>query len=188
MTPKLRWLLLTILVVVPLDQMAKGWIGTNLPFGDRRAVIEGFFYLSHVRNSGIAFGMLDDIPDPWRTLGFVVVAVVAAGVILSFFGRLAPRDRFGALALGLVFGGAAGNFLDRVRTGEVVDFLHFRLWAGYSWPDFNMADVCIVTGVAMLVFQLLVAEGEPVASARTAATNDDSSEPAADDVIEREPG
>lgn len=161
MTPKLRWFLLTVAVVFPLDRLSKWWIDATLPFGGRRGVIEGFFYLTHSRNPGIAFGLLDDVPDTARWIGFVVVALVAAAVILSFLVRLAPGDRLGALALGLVFGGAAGNFADRVRLGEVIDFLHFRLWAGYSWPDFNVADVCIVTGVALLVFQLLVAEGEP---------------------------
>jgi signal peptidase II len=159
MTPKLRWFLITALVAIPLDRLSKHWIDATVPLGDRRAVIEGFFYLTHVRNPGIAFGMLDDVPDPWRTLGFVAVSIVAAVVIASFLARLAPGERFGSLALGLVFGGAVGNFVDRMWLGGVIDFLHFRLWAGYSWPDFNFADTCIVLGVAMLVFELLVAEG-----------------------------
>jgi signal peptidase II len=169
MTPKLRWFLITVAVSVPLDRLTKWWIDSSLPFGDRRPVIEGFFYLTHARNPGIAFGMLDQVPDPWRTLGFALVSLVAAAVIVSFLFRLAPGDRFGALALGLVFGGAVGNFIDRIALGEVIDFLHFRLWAGYSWPDFNLADVCIVVGVGMLVFALLVAEGEQEEAPRPAS-------------------
>jgi signal peptidase II len=65
-----------------------------------------------------------------------------------------------ALALGLILGGAIGNLIDRVRFHEVVDFLHFRLWGGYSWPDFNVADSCIVVGVGVLVLELLATEGE----------------------------
>ena len=62
--------------------------------------------------------------------------------------------------MGLILGGALGNLFDRIRFGEVVDFLHFRLWAGYSWPDFNLADSFIVVGVALLLLELLAAEGE----------------------------
>jgi signal peptidase II len=57
-------------------------------------------------------------------------------------------------------GGAIGNLLDRIFRAEVVDFLHFRLWSGYSWPDFNFADSFIVVGVALLLLQLMAAEGE----------------------------
>lgn len=161
MIPKVRWFVLTALVAFPLDRLSKAWIDSTLAYGERLEVIGGFFYLTHARNPGIAFGLLTDVPDPWRTLGFAAVSLVAAAVIVSFLLRLAPGDRLGALSLGLVLGGAAGNFVDRMWLGEVIDFLHFRLWAGYRWPDFNVADVCIVSGVAMLVFQLLVAEGQP---------------------------
>ena len=84
----------------------------------------------------------------------------AIGLIISFFRQLAPGDRLSALALGLILGGAVGNLLDRLRYGEVVDFLHFTLWGGYSWPDFNFADRFIVVGVALLVLELLATEGE----------------------------
>jgi signal peptidase II len=79
---------------------------------------------------------------------------------VSFFRKLAPGDRLAALALGLILGGAVGNLIDRVTRGEVVDFLHFRLWGGYAWPDFNFADSAIVVGVAILVLELLASEGE----------------------------
>ena len=70
------------------------------------------------------------------------------------------RKKSVRLALGLILGGASGNLVDRVTLGEVVDFLHFRLWKGYSWPDFNLADSFIVVGVAILVLELLATEGE----------------------------
>ena len=80
--------------------------------------------------------------------------------MVSFFRKLAPGDRLSALALGCILGGAVGNLIDRVLRGEVVDFLHFRLWGGYSWPDFNFADSFIVIGVGLLLLELLAAEGE----------------------------
>ena len=91
---------------------------------------------------------------------FIGISVVAIGIIISFFRRLAPGDRLSALALGFILGGALGNLVDRVRYGEVVDFLHFRLWQGYSWPDFNLADSFIVVGVALLLLELFTTEGE----------------------------
>jgi signal peptidase II len=113
-----------------------------------------------VRNPGAAFGILATSPEPVRLFFFVGVALVAIALVLSFFHKLAPGDRFSGLSLGLILAGAVGNLIDRLRFGEVVDFLHFRLWGGYSWPDFNLADSFIVVGVMMLVIELLATEGE----------------------------
>jgi signal peptidase II len=113
-----------------------------------------------VRNPGAAFGLFADGDPQIRLAIFIGVSVLAVAIILSFFRQLAPGDRLSALALGLILGGAVGNLLDRVFRGEVVDFLHFRLWRGYSWPDFNLADSFIVVGVGFLVLELLAAEGE----------------------------
>jgi signal peptidase II len=68
-------------------------------------------------------------------------------IILSFFRQLAPGDRLSALALGSSSAAPSANLIDRIFRGEVVDFLHFKLWRGYSWPDFNLADSFIVVGV-----------------------------------------
>ena len=160
MTPKLRFGLGAFLVALPLDQLTKYLIDSNLTYADRIPVIEGFFYLTHVRNTGAAFGLFAGAPHPLRLTFFVGVAVVALGIIFSFFRRLAPGERLSSLALGLILGGALGNLTDRVFRSEVVDFLHFRLWGGYSWPDFNLADSFIVVGVSILVLELLATEGE----------------------------
>jgi signal peptidase II len=81
-------------------------------------------------------------------------------MIFSFYRRLAPGERLSALSLGMILGGAGGNLVDRIFRGEVVDFLHFRLWGGYQWPDFNLADSFIVVGVALLLIELLASEAE----------------------------
>ena len=143
-----------------LDQLSKLLVAGNLSYGDRIPVIEGFFYLTHVRNTGAAFGLFAGAPVGIRLGFFVGISLVAVVIIVSFFRKLAPGDRLAALALGLVLGGAVGNLIDRIVRGEVVDFLHFRLWGGYSWPDFNFADSSIVVGVAILVLELLASEGE----------------------------
>jgi signal peptidase II len=160
MSPKLRIGLGAFLVSLCLDQVSKHLVDANLHYGDKRELIEGFFYLTHVRNPGAAFGLFATAPAEIRLTFFIVISVVAIGIIISFFLKLAPGDRLSALALGCILGGAVGNLVDRIRYGEVVDFLHFRLWQGYSWPDFNLADSFIVVGVGLLLLELLTTEGE----------------------------
>jgi signal peptidase II len=160
MTPKLRIGLVALLASLGLDVLTKQLVIANLSFSDRIPVIEGFFYLTHVRNTGAAFGLFADAPAGIRLSFFVGISLVAIAIIISFFRKLAPGDRLAALALGMILGGALGNLIDRVLYQEVVDFLHVRLWGGYSWPDFNVADSCIVVGVGVLVLELLAVEGE----------------------------
>jgi len=160
MTPKLRALLGAVLLVVPLDQASKLLVGWRVHYGDRIPLVDGFLYLTHIRNPGAAFGVLADAHPAARVAFFVGISLVAILVILSFFRRLAPGDRLSALALGMVLGGAIGNLTDRVLRGEVVDFLHVRLWGGRAWPDFNFADASIVVGVGLLVLELVASEGE----------------------------
>ena len=160
MMPKTKVFLGAFGLALPLDQLSKLAVIRWLDFSDRVTVIDGFFYLTHVRNPGSAFGLFAGSPEPYRSVFFIGITAVAIVMILSFYRRLAPGDRLSALALGLVLGGAAGNLIDRVRLGEVVDFLHFRLWGGYTWPDFNLADSFIVVGVALLVLELFAVEGE----------------------------
>ena len=160
MAPKLGIFLTAAVVAFALDRATKTWVDASLTYADRISVIEGFFYLTHVRNPGAAFGLFATQPEPLRLGFFISVTLVAIGLMISFFRSLAPGDRLSALALGTILGGTLGNLCDRVFRGEVVDFLHFRLWSGYSWPDFNLADTFIVVGVALLVLELLASEGE----------------------------
>jgi signal peptidase II len=159
MTPKLKLFLGALFVAVPLDQLSKEWVIRSLHYGGEIPVISGFFHISHVRNPGAAFGLLASSPQHVRVFFFIGVALFAMGLIVSFYRQLAPGDRFASLSLGMILGGAVGNLLDRLRHGEVVDFLHFRLW-DYSWPDFNFADSFVVVGVIMLIIELLASEGE----------------------------
>ncbi len=171
MTPKLRVGLLALLVSLPLDQLTKILVDAQLGYADRIPVIEGFFYLTHVRNPGAAFGLLADGDATYRLAFFISISIVAIFIVFSFFRQLAPGDRLSALALGLILGGAVGNLIDRIFRGEVVDFLHIVLWGGYSWPDFNLADSFIVVGVGILVLELLASEGEQRASAPGEGSN-----------------
>jgi len=160
MTPKTKMFLAAFGLSFPADLLTKEWIIRSLSYADRIEVIEGFFYLTHVRNPGAAFSLFASAPQTIRLTFFISVTLIAIGLVFQFFRSLAPGDRLSALALGLILGGAVGNLLDRIRHTEVVDFLHFRLWSGYSWPDFNLADSFIVVGVALLILELFATEGE----------------------------
>ena len=103
--------------------------------------------------------MLRDWPDPWRSRVLFASAALALWVIVLFFFRLAPGERFAAGALGLVLGGGLGNFIDRMLRGDVIDLLYLQMWEGYPWPEFNLADVFIVLGVGALIVELVSVEG-----------------------------
>jgi signal peptidase II len=171
MTPKLRIATGAFLIVLALDLATKIAIDTHLSYADRIPVIPGFFYITHVRNTGAAFGLFADAPQLYRMIFFISVSLIAVGIIISFFRKLSPGDRLAALALGLILGGAIGNLIDRIFRQEVIDFLHFRLWRGYSWPDFNVADSAIVVGVGFLMLELLASEGEQRKSANDGEPN-----------------
>jgi signal peptidase II len=164
MTPKLRIGLTAFLVFFSLDVGTKMLVDANVHYGDRIPVIDGFFYITHVRNTGAAFGLFADTPIVPRMTVFIGMAIVALGIIASFFRSLSPGDRLAALGLGMILGGACGNLSDRIFRQEVVDFLHFRLWRGYTWPDFNIADTAIVVGVSLLILEMLATEGDRRAS------------------------
>jgi signal peptidase II len=170
MATKYRIGLTVFFISLALDILTKYLVSSNLSYSDRIPVIEGFFYLTHVRNTGAAFGLFQDAPVAIRLTFFIGVSIVAIGIIIQFFYKLAPGDRLSAFALGLILGGAVGNLIDRIRLLEVIDFLHFVLWGGYVWPDFNLADTWIVVGVSFLVLELLASEGEE----RTGIESDES--------------
>ena len=163
MIPKLRVLIGVLIVALPLDQLCKLVVESRLAHGERVALIDGFLYLTHARNPAAAFGLFASMSSDGRLIGFATTSLAAIIVIAMFYQRLAPGDRMQALGLSLVLVGASGNFIDRIWRGEVVDFVHVRLWTGYPWPDFNIADVCIIVGVAALILDLLSRE----ATART---------------------
>jgi len=171
MTSNFRVAAGAFLIVLVLDLATKIAIDANLSYADKIPVIPGFFYLTHVRNTGAAFGLFSDAPQVYRMVFFISVSLIAVGIVIAFYRKLSPRDRLAALSLGLILGGAVGNLIDRIFRQEVVDFLHFRLWRGYSWPDFNVADSAIVVGVGLLVLELLASEGEQRVSANDGESN-----------------
>jgi signal peptidase II len=166
MSPKTRMFALALGSAFTLDVASKEWVLRNIARGGHVPIIEDFFYLTHVRNPGAAFSMLASTPEWFRTYFFPAMTLFAFALILSMFRQLAPRDRLASFALGSVLGGASGNLLDRVRHGEVVDWLHVKIWNDWSWPDFNFADSFVVVGVALLIYEMFASEGEGLENAR----------------------
>jgi signal peptidase II len=140
--------------VVALDQISKAIVLGRLPLGVQIPVVDGLLALTLVLNPGLAFGLLGSVPPTWRwvvaTLSLVALAVLARVAL-----RVLPAGGWtGQLAIGLIFGGAVGNLVDRARFGAVVDFVDVH-WRGWHWPAFNVADSAITVGVALLALRLL---------------------------------
>lgn len=117
------------------------------------SVIPGFFDLTYVRNPGAAFGFLAQASPAFRSFFFSAVAVIAVFLILYFIIRHKEGTLLQTTALSLISGGALGNLLDRVRFGEVVDFLDFYV-GSYHWPAFNVADSAISVGACLLLYEI----------------------------------
>jgi len=146
--------------VLAADFLTKHWVVAQIPLRAEIPVIPGFFSLTYITNPGAAFSLLATAPDPWRHWFFLCVGFLAVGLLVALFRKLAPGERLSAFALGAILGGALGNLGDRMfrNPAEVVDFLRFYLFAGYRWPDFNLADSFIVIGVALLLRELFTSQ------------------------------
>ncbi len=140
--------------VLILDQATKAWVLANLSLGGSIPVIPGFFDLTHVHNPGGAFGFLAGMSAEIRSLLFVAVSLLATGLILYFYWQTPVSQRVLAVGISLLFGGAVGNLVDRIRFGIVVDFLD--LYTGdLHWPAFNVADSAITVGVIIFAYHIL---------------------------------
>ena len=143
-------------IVLILDQVVKWLALHHLSPGIPVTVIDGLFSLTLVMNPGLAFGMLGTLPSGWRW-AVALLSVLAVGVLATLATRLLPEGgKVAAVAIGMIFGGAAGNLIDRARFGAVVDFFDFY-WHGWHWPAFNVADSAISVGVALLALRMLAA-------------------------------
>jgi signal peptidase II len=149
---KLKLIYLTSMtgVLVALDQITKIYIQTRFMLGESLEVIRGYFNLTYVQNPGAAFGFLARSPEVFRDSFFLIIPPLAMILILYFLKTVKDDDHIQILALSLVFGGALGNYIDRLRVGYVIDFLDFHIQHKYSWPAFNIADSAIVCGIIIL--------------------------------------
>ena len=137
--------------VVVLDQISKSWVRSNLELSETVPLV-GCLSFTYVRNTGSAFGLFAN-----QAFLLTVIAIVGLVVILLFYRYLSRFNVLGIMALSLIFGGALGNLIDRLRFGFVTDFIDVRLWGDFHWPTFNVADSAITVGsIVLAVFIFLV--------------------------------
>ena len=149
------------------DQASKFWAVRNLPLFELREVVPGFFGLVHVRNTGVAFSLLSNLDSRWVHPFLILATVIAMGAVLAYIAFL-PCGGAAPVGLGLILGGAIGNLIDRARLGYVVDFLDLY-WRNHHWPTFNVADVGISVGIALLLIDMVVSPKESGNASRPAA-------------------
>lgn len=164
---------LPALVVVLLDQATKHLFWR---LGQNHEIIPGYFNITLVKNAGAAFGMFQG-----ARVFFVTASVLAVGLIVYLGLRLPATQRTRRILLGLILGGAIGNLIDRVLSGEVIDFLQIGV-AGHYWPVFNIADAGVTVGAALLILYALRSQRTFVP---VAPTTEEISPGAADDSLQR---
>lgn len=140
--------------VVVLDQLTKWIVLKQMALYQTIPVIPGLFNLTHVHNPGGAFGFMANQSSGVRIFLFIVISLLAAGFVLYLYLNTPPKHAWLLGGLSLIFGGAIGNLIDRIRFGTVVDFLDFYI-ADMHWPAFNVADSGISVGMTILVFHIL---------------------------------
>jgi signal peptidase II len=145
------WIPLSIVVA---DQITKYLIRQALAIHESVAIVPGFVDFTHVRNTGAAFGMLDNIDFPFKTAIVGVVASTALAAVAFYSRTLAQGQLLARIGLALIIGGAAGNLIDRLAIGSVVDFVDVY-WRDWHFWVFNVADSAITVGVTLMIIDML---------------------------------
>lgn len=149
------YLLLSLLVLVA-DQWSKWLVERHLPLHQPKEIIPGLLNLTHVQNTGVAFGMFAANGNSRGTLILTVLGMVALTVVGIYFWRTSIRDRLMLTSLALILGGAVGNLMDRVATGSVTDFIDAYVGT-YHWHTFNVADSAITIGICLMALEIILA-------------------------------
>ena len=146
--------IITALAVVIIDQLSKIAVAGSIMYYENVPIIDGFLNLIHVRNRGMAFGLMNR-PDAQLSFCFLVSATVIAIILLIlWFNSLKGKSRGPIFGLSLILGGAIGNLIDRLRLKEVVDFIDFFI-GEYHWPAFNVADSAVTVGVFWILINVV---------------------------------
>ena len=141
-------------IIVLLDQFTKALILGYVPFNQTIPVMRGFFNITHIHNAGGAFGLMANLSPTLRSIVFLFISSLAVGLIFYFYKKTPANYPWLSAAFALIFGGAIGNLIDRLRFGFVIDFLDFYI-GNLHWPAFNVADSAISVGIGIFVFHLL---------------------------------
>ncbi|CAM4029101.1 signal peptidase II [Bacillus manliponensis] len=146
---------LIALFVIAIDQLSKWIIVKNMEIGESIPIIDHVLYITSHRNRGAAWGILEG-----KMWFFYIITVIFVIFIIAYMEKYAKTDKLLGIALGLVLGGAIGNFIDRVFRQEVVDFIHTYIFS-YNFPVFNIADTALCVGVGLMIIQTIL-EGKKV--------------------------
>ena len=154
---KLKYLVLLAVTgtIISLDQLTKHLVTQRFRLGESLQIIAGFFNLTYVHNPGAAFGLLARTDASFRIPFFIIVPILALGIIFYVFRNVEDRDLKLSTALSLVIGGAFGNLIDRATYNHVIDFLDFHWNYQIHFPTFNIADIAICLGVGFLILDIL---------------------------------
>ena len=152
---RLTFLALIACLLLAADQLTKFLVISRIPLNGAICLIPGVADLVHARNPGAAFGMMAGSAWEFRSIFFILVSVAALVVILVLVAVSSDIDSYLLLAYSLFFGGALGNLVDRIRFGEVIDFLDVH-WGNLHWPAFNVADSALSVGAIIFVLHVLL--------------------------------
>src|SRR5260221_9686742 len=141
-------------LIVLFDQITKALVRRMLPLHESVTVIPGVIDFTHIRNTGAAFGFLNGVDFPFKTVVIAVVATAALVGVAWYAASLAHHQMLARVGLALIIGGAAGNLIDRVVVGSVVDFVDVY-WRTYHFWAFNVADSAISVGVAIMILDMI---------------------------------
>ena len=146
--------ILAILIVLALDQLTKQIVRRTLPLHDSVNVIPGFLDLTHVQNTGAAFGLLNAAEFPYKPAVMIGIAAIALVAIAVYAAQLGFHERLARFGLALILGGALGNLIDRAAFGHVVDFLDVYWGSAHFWA-FNIADAAITAGAGLVLLDMI---------------------------------
>lgn len=150
-------------VVVAVDQITKWAVVSRFTLHESYPVIQGFFNLVYVMNPGAAFGFLAKASESFRSLFFIGMTLFVMLLIIYYVIKSKEDRSLNVICMTLIFSGAAGNLLDRVRFGAVVDFLDFYIHT-WHWPAFNVADSAITVGAVLMIWGMMVRRGKETQS------------------------
>ncbi len=143
-------------LIIGLDQLSKYIICQTLPIHHQIEIIRDFFHIVHIRNPGIAFGLLTQTGSQYKIPMLILISGVAIFIIVYFTFQIKAGSRLQVLCFSLLLGGAVGNLIDRFRFGEVVDFIDVHWYEKFHWPAFNVADSAISVGIVLLALDMLL--------------------------------
>ena len=142
------------ILIVAVDQLTKAIVRAMLPLSESVTVVQGFVNITHVRNAGAAFGILNTAEFPFKSVLIAVIATAALVGVGVYAASLAHHQIIARMGLALIIGGATGNLIDRILAGSVVDFVDVYYRTYHFWA-FNVADSAISVGVAIMIFDML---------------------------------